>query len=155
MTKSYAEQWNRKFFWWTKNEVWVREWQGFQWYVSFYWAVTLWVGTQEKWCVVKPNNIIFFVFGFRWCLVGCPNWALSHLSLISELKPYPWGGHEIQNYWSWQNLSQIGPLVQKLWLKNSENLQIYAYRVPGAITRVPGTRISLITRAGTRDPSQA
>ena len=52
-------------------------------------------------------------------------------------------------------MSQIGPLVQKLWLKNSENLQIYTYRVPGAITRVPGTRISLITRAGTRDPSQA
>ena len=25
MTKSYAEQWNRKFFWWTKNEVWVSQ----------------------------------------------------------------------------------------------------------------------------------
>ena len=50
----------------------------------------------------------------------CPNWALSLLSLTLELKPYPWGGHEIQNYWSWQNLGQIGPLVQKLWLKNVE-----------------------------------
>ena len=39
--------------------------------------------------------------------------------------------------------------------KKFGNLQIYAHRVPGAITRVPGTRISSITRAGTRDPSQA
>ena len=39
--------------------------------------------------------------------------------------------------------------------KKFRNLLIYAHRVPGAITRVPGTRISLITRAGTRDPSQA
>ena len=39
--------------------------------------------------------------------------------------------------------------------KKSQNLQIYAHRVPGAITRVPGTWISLITQAGTQDPSQA